>query len=232
MSKQWGVVLAGCASVAAVAETFVAAIAPYGFTASACGAFVPTDKGPEPSFFFQNWPPAWISLYQARKFYAADFSVAEARRRLAPFSWREVKAQRSLSKAEQELWDTALQWGWSDGFSVPIHGPGGYLGIVTMAGGRTPTASQRDELHLLALHTHERCRVLSRFNAVTEPAEALTQRELECMRWVAAGKTDAETAIIVGLSRETVKGYVDSARHKLGAGTRPQAVARLVLAGL
>ncbi len=224
--------LGDCTTVAEVQSLFVTAIAAYGYTVSACGAFIPTDKGPEPHFFFQNWPAAWIALYQQRNFHQVDFGVAEARRRIAPFTWEDVKGQRILSRAEEELWRTVNQWGWSDGLSVPIHGPGGYLGLVTMAGKRPLLGDERDRLHLLSLHVHERCRAIAGLAMVSAPEAPLSTRELECLRWVAAGKTDPEIAALVGLSRETVKDHVDAARRKMGAQTRPQAVARMVLAGL
>ncbi|MDB5528096.1 MAG: LuxR family transcriptional regulator [Devosia sp.] len=232
MAQDWAAEMSACGDLAAVKAVFVAGIEPYGYTAGACGAFVPADRGPETHFFFQHWPETWIALYRSRSFHLADFSVSEARRRIAPFTWQDAKAQRQLTRPEQDLGETANQWGWTDGLSVPFHGPGGYLGLVTMAGGRRLTATERDTMHLLAFHAHERCRALAGVSALPVPTAPMTIRELECLRWVVAGKTDGETATIMGLSRETVKGHVDSARAKLGARTRPQAAARLVLAGL
>src|ERR1044071_2667229 len=63
------------------------------------------------------------------------------------------------------------------------------------------------------------------------PSEPLSARELECMRWVAAGKTDWEIGTILSISGTTVKFHVDRGRAKLGARTRAQATARLVLFG-
>ena len=63
-------------------------------------------------------------------------------------------------------------------------------------------------------------------------AGGLTLRELECMRWVADGKTDWEIGKILSISQSTVRFHLDRARLKLDAKTRPQAVARLVLQGL
>lgn len=225
--------LAACRTLDAVRDAFRLRIAAFGYTACACGAFVPTDNGPETHFFFQDWPPAWIALYARRNFVANDYSVAEARRRIAPFTWLEAKAQRNLSRQEQEIWDTAVDWGWTDGLSVPIHGPGGYFGLVTMAGKHRPMPpALRNELHLLAFMAHERCRVVAGIAPVADSPAALTTRELECLRWVASGKTDTEISALLGLTAQTVKGYVDEARSKLGAKTRSQAVARLVLGGL
>jgi len=62
--------------------------------------------------------------------------------------------------------------------------------------------------------------------------DVLTPRELECMRWVANGKTDWEIGKILSISQSTVRFHLDRARLKLNAKTRAQAAARLVLGGL
>lgn len=233
MVEEFAGALAACATLDAVKDLFKERIAVHGYTASACGAFLPTDNGPESLFFFQDWPPGWIELYIKRNFLAADYSVAEARRRIAPFTWLEAKAERTLSRFEQDIWDAANDWGWTDGLSVPIHGPGGYLGLVAMAGKEQPMPpALRIELHQLSFLTHERCRALRGLEPVADPQAVLTHRELECIRWVAAGQTDTEIANLLNVSQTTVRTHIDQARRKLGARTRSQAVARLVLSGL
>lgn len=233
MRGEFADTLAACVTIDEVKDYFKQRIAIHGYTASACGAFLPTDKGPETHFFFQDWPPEWIELYTRRNFVAADYTVAEARRRIAPFTWLEAKAERILSRAEQDIWDTAAEWGWTDGLSIPIHGPGGYFGLVAMAGKEQPMPpALRGELHQLAFLTHERCRTLAGLPPVADPQVVLTHRELECIRWVAAGKTDVEIAGLLGMSQTTARTHIDKARRKLGAKTRSQAVARLVLSGL
>lgn len=225
--------LSACLSLDAVGAVFQDAVRAHGFGVCAGGAFVPTDTGPEPHFFFQSWPPDWLELYTSRNFVAVDFSVAEARRRLSPFTWVEARAERVLSRAEEELWDMARLWGWEGGFSVPIHGPAGYFALFTMAGPVRPMpVDLRALLQQLALLTHDRCRQLSGILSPPPEEKRLTVRELECLRWVATGKTDWEIGRILGVSATTVKTHVDQARRKLDARTRPQAVARMVLCGL
>lgn len=58
----------------------------------------------------------------------------------------------------------------------------------------------------------------------------LTTRERDALRWVAAGKSDWEIAVILGVSQTTVRFHVDNARRKLGAVNRAQAVALLLSA--
>jgi DNA-binding response OmpR family regulator len=52
----------------------------------------------------------------------------------------------------------------------------------------------------------------------------LNDREVETLTWVARGKTSAEIAQILGLTKRTIDFHVDNARTKLGAATRTQAV--------
>ncbi|HRE60971.1 MAG TPA: LuxR family transcriptional regulator [Micropepsaceae bacterium] len=225
--------LEACSDLQAVAALFGETLQPLHFSASACGAFLPSGTGPVPHFYFQNWPKGWMELYQERNFVAVDYGVAEARRRIEPFTWNEAKAERKLSRAEIELWDVVNEWGWHDGYSVPIHGPGGYFAIVTMASTFTRIPQElRLTLRMLALLTHDRCRRLAGKRLVGDLASPLTARELECLRWVAAGKTDNEIGLIMGLSPNTVKTHLDVARRKLDAANRSQAVARLIYAGL
>ena len=52
----------------------------------------------------------------------------------------------------------------------------------------------------------------------------LNDREVEVLTWVARGKTSAEIAQIVGLTKRTIDFHIDNARAKLRASTRTEAV--------
>ena len=52
----------------------------------------------------------------------------------------------------------------------------------------------------------------------------LSDRQIETLTWAARGKTSAEIARIVGLTKRTVDFHLDNARHKLGAATRLETV--------
>jgi DNA-binding response OmpR family regulator len=53
---------------------------------------------------------------------------------------------------------------------------------------------------------------------------ALNDREVETLTWAARGKTSAEVAQILGLTKRTVDFHIENARTKLGAATRTEAV--------
>ena len=63
--------------------------------------------------------------------------------------------------------------------------------------------------------------------AAAPPAEAsLTPREREVLAWVAAGKTDAQAAAILGISVRTVQKHLEHVYVKLGVEGRTAAVMR------
>ncbi len=59
-------------------------------------------------------------------------------------------------------------------------------------------------------------------------AHNITERERECLAWVAEGKTSAELAQIIGLSEHTVNHYLLSATRKMDSVNRIQAVVKAV----
>ena len=60
----------------------------------------------------------------------------------------------------------------------------------------------------------------------------LNDREVEALTWVARGKTSAEIAQILGLSKRTIDFHIDNARIKLGATTRTQAAVKAAIGRL
>jgi len=60
--------------------------------------------------------------------------------------------------------------------------------------------------------------------AIARQRFRLSPREAEVMAWIAQGKTNAEIAVILGLSPGTVKFYVERILSKIGCETRTGAV--------
>jgi DNA-binding CsgD family transcriptional regulator len=56
----------------------------------------------------------------------------------------------------------------------------------------------------------------------------LTERELECLFWIAEGKTSEEIAVILGISRNTINNYITSVMRKTATRTRSEAIAHAV----
>jgi DNA-binding response OmpR family regulator len=54
----------------------------------------------------------------------------------------------------------------------------------------------------------------------------LNEREVQCLTWAARGKTSAEVATILGVTKRTVDFHIESACRKLGVSSRTEAVLR------
>lgn len=79
------------------------------------------------------------------------------------------------------------------------------------------------------------CYALSQVPGLLSAAMAqapLSERERECLNWVSEGKTTEEVALILGVSANTVNGYVTHAIQKLAASNRPMAIASAIRSGI
>jgi DNA-binding CsgD family transcriptional regulator len=74
------------------------------------------------------------------------------------------------------------------------------------------------------LHSH-----VLRINGHNADSQILVSaRELDCLKWTAAGKTAWEASVILGISERTVRFHLNAAREKLDCATTTQAVAKAV----
>jgi DNA-binding CsgD family transcriptional regulator len=113
----------------------------------------------------------------------------------------------------------------------PTHEPSGARGAVSFAGDREPyTPTEMRELSYIAIHVFDRLAEIR--NLDTRMTDTLTDREIDCLNWTAAGKTSAEIAEILDLSEHTVNHYLNRATKKLDTVNRTQAVAKALRIGL
>ena len=119
-------------------------------------------------------------------------------------------------------------------FCVPVHGADRAVRVFTALGPHRP-----DELRDLPDETRLRLRVaayagasrLAQLGRPDEPAgpPILSPRERECLSWLAGGCRNARIADRMGITVPTVEMHLASARRKLGAATREQALAQAII---
>ena len=122
--------------------------------------------------------------------------------------------------------------------AVPVHLPFGQIGLALFV---SPDPAV-DELGDIYARHGEALALLARtfltsYAKATERRTAavgaisLSKREVECLRWAAAGKTNDEIAIILGLKRTTIRFHTRTAAAKLDAVNRDQALFRAAQLG-
>jgi LuxR family quorum sensing-dependent transcriptional regulator len=220
-------------AVAAAAD-FLATIRRLGFSCAACGAWAGIGRHRQNRFFFVDWPQDWLDFYQENGFVTHDLLPIESRRRVGPFWYSEVISRHKLSGKQKELYDAGVAYGWQDVFAVPIHGPGSLQGLVTMATRQELKLSPAHcaVLEAMAREVWERCRTAEGFGMSDARPVQLSPREIECLQWAAAGKSDADIAVLVGIKPATAHFHIERAKQRFGVRTRVEAVAVGVLHGI
>jgi DNA-binding CsgD family transcriptional regulator len=82
------------------------------------------------------------------------------------------------------------------------------------------------EFRALGQYFHQH--MLRIFGHGSDKAMIVSAREVDCLRWMAAGKTAWEVSAILGISERTVRFHLNAAREKLQCTTTTQAVAKAV----
>lgn len=211
-------------------ELLVSCASDEGFSEVSYGAlnFAEPLRLPEypPPAVAVKWPPEWCERYFKRKYHKIDPVVRRTPTLSRPFLWDQLAEQYQLQPDERRVLDEAREAGLKHGMSVPLFGPLGRLSVVSFASRFDDADPQHSKGHLnaLAWHFHTAC------VEITRPAEdncnmrvALSQRELDCLRWVAEGKSSWEIGRILQISENTVNFHLKNAMRKLGATSRIQA---------
>lgn len=112
---------------------------------------------------------------------------------------------------------------------APVHQPRGVVGAIVWCS-REPVGVQTIfDQHASRFQAAATRLVAAHNEARGRPRNAgvpktLTRREVQCLRWAAAGKTDGEIGIILDLSVSTVRFHLRNAAAKLGATGRAQSI--------
>lgn len=146
------------------------------------------------------------------------------------WSWRANAALEAVTAEGIEAFGVAAA------VVAPAYLPGGVIGAVVWASTdpELDVAGLFDaraaELHALALRFVATYAEATGAGATEAPAH-LTRREIQCLKWAAAGKTDAEIGKIVAISTPTVRFHIVNASRKLGVAGRSQAIHRAATQG-
>lgn len=187
---------------------------------------------------FGNYPDGFRETVRVKR-YVSDDPVLIASQRVAHgFLWSDVPKMLSLSERQQDIIKLGAREGLGDGFTVPVHVPGEFLGSSSF-GVRLGKAVPQDALPLLhyigsfafesarriAMLKHDRARLLR------EHCAKLTNRQLECIALVARGHSARSAAAALGIKQDTVEKHIEEAKQRLGVRTTTELVVRTLFDG-
>ncbi len=202
-------------------------------------AILPNRETPlESKYAFQhsNYSSEWLNKYNEQKLGYIDPTVAHIATKSTPLIW----SPDVFSQCGQEhMYEEASSYGLRSGVSLPIHGMNGELGILCCVS----DASQGNRAleHIAAALPELSCfrdfvfESSARFIKATDDQgemTRMTRRELEVLKWCAAGKSSWEIGRILSCSEATVNFHFGNIRRKLNSRSRQQAVVKAIRLGL
>lgn len=181
-------------------------------------------------------PAQWSERYEECGYIHHDPVVAHTRRMNGLFRWSEAPVGRD-ERLARTIMGEASEIGLRDGYCIPIQDLT-CTRIVSFGGAHLDLPDQAvSGLHMLGIYADLAVRDLAvraplRRRVLLPGAPRCSPREIECIKWAAAGKTGWETSEILSLSQRTVEDYLRNAARKLGAVNRVQLVAQAMREGL
>jgi LuxR family transcriptional regulator, quorum-sensing system regulator CciR len=183
-----------------------------------------------------NFSRSWLEHFFSERMYVYDPVLLASQRTAIGFRFDEVATLVDLNERQRELMSAARRAGIANGFCVPIHVPGEPDGICSfVVTDDAPLPLENLPMaQLVGCFAYEAARqLLLAGDKIIRPAfsRPLTNRQLECIVFVARGKTDWEISQILGLKEDTVTEHLDEARRRCGVSRRTELVVHTLFNG-
>jgi LuxR family quorum-sensing system transcriptional regulator CciR len=205
-----------------------------GFSHFALAHHIDLRRASTPAVRIHNYPAELEQYHDDQRLGSRDPVHRACQHTAIGFTWSELPRMIQLTPRDLRVLDAAVCRGIGDGFTVPAHVPGELSGSCSFATARG-VGLQADNLamaQLVGAFAFQAARQFVRvLNPTTLRAFHVSDRERECLIWIARGKTDSEIGTILGISAETVRQYVKHARATFDVVSRSQLVAHALLAG-
>jgi DNA-binding CsgD family transcriptional regulator len=177
----------------------------------------------------------WGKHYAESGYDRIDPNIEAAIRSFVPLNWKSLDWDGPKRK---RLFNEAIDAGLGNqGYTIPIRGPDGQFAIFVVnnycsdAQWENFIAQYKSDLLLIAHYFHQKVLEIEKlFGPIKTPP--LSAREVDVLKSIASGRNRAKVADDLGISENTLRVYLDSARHKLNALNVSHAVAIAVQRGI
>jgi DNA-binding CsgD family transcriptional regulator len=188
--------------------------------------------------YLTNLPPKWVAHYVEESYADVDPIIKDCGISRLPIRWTDTYRANARTPAEALMMEDARENGLRRGLTIPVHGPRGELGIFSLnsvlkdAEFVRLTDQTQYDAQVIAYHFHDAARrVLQAERDIPLPIP-LTDREVEILRWTAAGKTAWEIGHILHISERTVNFHIQNTMEKFGVHNKTHAAAKAMGLGL
>lgn len=191
-------------------------------------------KTQEPeAIHFVTYPLDWVTHYIKSNYMNIDPLIDFDYRRISFMDWEEIRRTKSVEHFFEDFHRRGLG---DHGMILTSNLDSGLYGAANFCFNK-----QKESWSTFRTENMATLRFLT--NSLSETYESLyegravrhyniTQREKECLYWVAMGRTDEEVGALLKIGKWTVVSHLKSAKYKLGCVNRTAAVARAISSGL
>jgi LuxR family quorum sensing-dependent transcriptional regulator len=179
-----------------------------------------------------DWPKEWFDHYAALNYIETDPVISYLRNFRRPVQWDKAMRTVGGNRAGEQVFSEARAFGLNDGYAVPMLTIEGDIVMISLGGEEVDfDQSATDVISLLATFAAGRALEVSSRTTAYAARPELSERERECLRWAAVGKSEWEISQILGISEHTAEKHLLNAKRKLRASNRVHAVAEALRLG-
>lgn len=194
-------------------------------------AWTSNDNAPE--ILLHDYPDEWAKVYVAFDLAGRDPVRRACDKAFAGFAWEHIGKLIPMTRGDRQMLSVGRECGIGNGYTVPRHLPGmarGTCSFVVRPDRDLPASCLviAEVVGALALTSALKISGMAR---QVVPAR-LSDRQRECLLWAARGKTASETAIILGISTETVVQHLKMARERYDVHCRQSLILAALFDGL
>lgn len=184
--------------------------------------------------YLTNLAPEWVGRYVEEDYASADPIIRECYEARLPIRWTDSYRSNSRSRQESTMMSDAWEHGLKRGLTVPVHGPNGEIGVLSLNSDlsdkeflRVSEINQYD-VQVIAHHFHNEVQAKLKREVIVPMPIALTNREVEILKWTVDGKTAWEIGSILNITERTVNFHIQNVMEKFGVHNKTQAAAKAV----
>ncbi|KIY40197.1 LuxR family transcriptional regulator [Pseudomonas sp. 10-1B] len=181
-------------------------------------------------YLYSNYPNEWIECYQRDEFYKQDPAANVSHSSTRPVLWTD-ELYRDAPQFREAACRHGLRYGWTQSLHDLQHNESQIS--VARPVGEIDTTELYDKAGRVLWLCYTLHSVLGEYhlNALHPPQPKMSERELEVLKWSAAGKTAADVACILSLSQSTVNFHIRSVINKTNAANKVGAIAIAAMRG-
>ncbi len=178
-----------------------------------------------------GFPKELVDRFESQNLIGIDPSIRQVMSGTRAYWWRELKYASPPRPEEMEYLEAASA-AVDEGLMLPVFGPNGRNGYVSLGFGKTrPDMDDADIALLQSCCQFAHLQYCALLQVELPRPVKLSPREQEVLSWVAQGKSNGVVAEILDIAESTVITHLERSYRKLGVDNRVTAALRALSLG-